>query len=83
MAWLLGALLLLSSSFPCLALAEQGTTSAFIRSAPSPVLPLDHSRLVRKSDSPHQPEQVQLTLAGPGAVAVSWVTNPQVRASTA
>ena len=79
MAWLLGALLLLSSSLSCHALAEQRITSAYIRSSPSPMLPIDHARLVRTSDSPHQPEQVQLTLAGPGAVAVSWVTNPQVR----
>ena len=30
------------------------------------------------SGGPHSPEQVHLALAGPGSVAVSWVTHPQV-----
>jgi hypothetical protein len=73
---LLGGVLLLMC---CTAQAEEGVTSAFIRSAASPMLPLDHDRLARKGDSPHLPEQVMLTLAGPGAMAVSWLTNPQAR----
>jgi hypothetical protein len=44
------------------------------------LLPLDHERLARDPDAgPHVPEQVHLTLAGPGAMAVSWLTYPQVQ----
>ena len=68
-------LLLLSSS--C-ALGQQSVTSAYVRPSPVPLLPLNHERLVRTAGSPHDPEQVQLALAGPGAMAISWVTNPQV-----
>ena len=72
LAW---GLLLLSSS--C-ALGQQSVTSAYVRPSPVPLLPLNHERLVRTAGSPHDPEQVQLALAGPGAMAISWVTNPQV-----
>ena len=68
-------LLLLSSG--C-AVGQQSVTSAYVRPSPVPLLPLNHERLVRTAGSPHDPEQVQLALAGPGAMAISWVTNPQV-----
>ena len=71
-------LLLLSSG--C-ALGQQSVTSAYIRPSSVPLLPLDHERLSRTADSPHDPEQIQLALAGPGAMAISWVSNPQVNSA--
>ncbi|KAK9915993.1 hypothetical protein WJX75_007091 [Coccomyxa subellipsoidea] len=61
------------------ALAQNGVTVTDYRRPPaSPLLPMDHDRLSRdRGVSPHVPEQVHLTLAGPGAIAVSWLTNPQ------
>ena len=44
-----------------------------------PLLPLEHKLLARPAGaSPHVPEQVHLSLAGPGSMAVSWLTYPQV-----
>ena len=62
------------------AVAENGVTVTDYRRPPaSPLLPLDHVLLSRDPGvSPHVPEQVHLTLAGPGAMAVSWLTYPQV-----
>lgn len=47
----------------------------------TPLLPLDDPRLAppcsnHANTDPHAPEQVHITLAGPGAVAISWVTHP-------
>ncbi|EIE27096.1 Metallo-dependent phosphatase [Coccomyxa subellipsoidea C-169] len=62
------------------ALAQDGVTvTQYQRPPASPLLPLNHDRLSRDPGlSPHVPEQVHLTLAGPGAMAVSWLTYPQV-----
>jgi len=65
-----------------------------LRRPPSPPLPESHPALARTGTrgggagavgtqasvaaSPHAPEQVMLSLEGPGAVTVSWVTHPQV-----
>lgn len=84
MRWLLAALLPL---LRCVAAADD--TDGLVASPlevlpervwrpPTPPLPLNHTYLSKKSPgSPHQPEQVHLTLAGPGAAAISWVTHPQ------
>ncbi len=47
----------------------------------TPVLPLDHPRMraannINGGEDPHAPEQVHITLAGPSAMAISWVTHP-------
>jgi len=70
-------LVLLGSFF---ALAQDGVTiSDYVRPPASSLLPLEHERLARApTASPHVPEQVHLTLAGSGAMAVSWLTYPQV-----
>lgn len=77
MAALAAVVLLLGLST---ALAGAGVTSQDYRRPPaSPFLPIDHERLARDVGAgPHVPEQVHLTLAGPGAMAVSWLTYPQV-----
>ncbi|CAL8470424.1 g9966 [Coccomyxa elongata] len=61
------------------ALAEDSVTiTDYHRPPASPNLPLEHERLSRDAGaSPHVPEQVHLTLAGPGAMAISWLTYPQ------
>lgn len=52
--------------------------SSYVRPAPSPPLPLQHPRLARAAPThPHAPEQRMLSLAGPGAVTVTWVTHPE------
>lgn len=52
----------------------------FVYRPKTPLLPLDDPRLTPISNKaeadPHAPEQVHITLAGPGAVAISWVTHP-------
>lgn len=40
---------------------------------------MDDPRLSRGQASAHSPEQIHLTLAGLGVMAVSWVTHPEVR----
>lgn len=74
-------LVMLGSFF---ALAQDGVTVIdYVRPPASPLLPLEHERLARApAASPHVPEQVHLTLAGPGAMAVSWLTYPQVMVSS-
>ncbi|KFM25345.1 Purple acid phosphatase 18 [Auxenochlorella protothecoides] len=47
----------------------------FVRKAPKGHLPATHTRLARHpSAGPSAPEQIHISLAGPGAVAVNWVT---------
>ena len=41
-------------------------------------LALHHPRLQLSSRDPHYPDQIHLALAGPGRLAVSWVTWPSV-----
>ena len=62
------------------ALAQDSVTiTDYSRPPASPDLPMAHERLFRGAGaSPHVPEQVHLTLAGPGAMAISWLTYPQV-----
>ena len=56
-----------------------GVTSDYKRPPSRPLLPLEHECLARPiGASPHVPEQVHLSLAGPGSMAVSWLTYPQV-----
>ena len=63
----------------CALCAAAGAGAApYSRPAPSRDLPLDDQRLSRRSVSPHSPEQIHLAMAGPGAMAVSWVTHPEV-----
>ena len=57
-----------------------GVTSDYRRPPSRPLLPMEHELLARPiGASPHGPEQVHLSLAGPGSMAVSWLTYPQVR----
>ena len=59
--------------------ASAGRTSDYERPSAQPLLPLEHKLLARPAGaSPHVPEQVHLSLAGPGSMAVSWLTYPQV-----
>lgn len=59
--------------------ASAGRTSDYERPPAQPLLPLEHKLLARPAGaSPHVPEQVHLSLAGPGSMAVSWLTYPQV-----
>ena len=68
--------LLLASCALC---ATSGaSTTPYSRPAPSRDLPLDDQRLSRRSVSVHSPEQIHLEMAGLGAMAVSWVTHPEV-----
>ncbi len=62
------------------ALAQDSVTITDYHRPPASLnLPLEHERLSRDAGaSPHVPEQVHLTLAGPGAMAISWLTYPQV-----
>lgn len=56
-----------------------GVTSTYQRPPSRSLLPLEHELLARPAGaSPHVPEQVHLSLAGPGSMAVSWLTYPQV-----
>ena len=50
----------------------------YVRPPPSHVLDLAHPSLQPGKGGPHSPEQLHLALAGPGSIAVSWVTRPQV-----
>ena len=50
----------------------------YVRPPPSPILNLEHLSLQSGKGGPHSPEQLHLALAGPGSIAVSWVTHPQV-----
>lgn len=63
------------------ALAQDSVTiTDYHRPPASDDLPLEHERLSRVAGaSSHVPEQVHLTLAGPGAMAISWLTYPQVK----
>lgn len=62
---------------PSLVTTTARLPSAYVRPPPSPALPLHHPRLSRTAADPHTPEQRMLSLAGPGAVTVTWVTHPQ------
>lgn len=63
----------------CLQIPSAGRTSDYKRPASVPLLPLEHKLLARPvGASPHVPEQVHLSLAGSGSMAVSWLTYPQV-----
>lgn len=56
-----------------------GVTSDYRRPPSRPLLPMEHELLARPiGASPHVPEQAHLSLAGPGSMAVSWLTYPQV-----
>ena len=52
------------------------TGAEYVRPTRSEDLRLDD---LKRPEAPHHPEQVHLALAGPGRVAVSWVTWPWVR----
>ena len=52
------------------------TGAEYVRPIRSEDLRLDD---LKRPEAPHHPEQVHLALAGPGRVAVSWVTWPWVR----
>lgn len=54
------------------------SSAEYRRPPPSLDLDFEHPLLKKRSDKPHEPEQIHLALAGPGRVAVSWVTRPQV-----
>ena len=77
------ALLGLLLSLQGLLNAGAGRTSGYERPPARPLLPMEHKLLARPSGvSPHVPEQVHLSLAGPGSMAVSWLTYPQVSIAT-
>ena len=78
MQWLPGILVLLGTACA----QDTASSTGFKRPARSLELPLEHPLLSRAPGSPHQPEQVHLALST-GAVAISWVTHPQVRCSRA
>ena len=66
-------------SLQCLLNVNGGVTSDYRRPPARPLLPMEHELLARPiGASPHVPEQVHLSLAGPGSMAVSWLTYPQV-----
>ena len=50
-----------------------GRTSTYVRSTAQQPLSLQHPVLRRHKSHPHAPEQIHLTIAGPGSISVSWV----------
>jgi len=74
------ALLLLATAASALRAGPPGSTrlSGYDRPPPSPPLPPHHPALARAAGPPHAPEQRMLSLAGPGAVTITWVTHPDV-----
>ena len=79
MNYSIGALLGLLLGLQGLLNAGAGRTSDYERPPSQPLLPLEHELLARPAGAlPHVPEQVHLSLAGPGSMAVSWLTYPQV-----
>jgi hypothetical protein len=64
----------------CMLLARIQAERVYSRPPPSVDIPLHDARLSRRHASAHAPEQVHLTMAGLGVMAVSWVTHPEVRA---
>lgn len=58
-------------------IACERSFTGYVRPPLSADLPLTHRRLAQSSASPHNPEQIHLAMAGAGAMAIDWVTNPQ------
>jgi len=73
-------LLLAGLLLACTWLACVQAERVYLRPPPSADIPLHDARLSRRRASANAPEQVHLTMAGLGVMAVSWVTHPEVRA---
>lgn len=67
----LAILLGIVHSTACLDIEDSGYTR--------PLASRDITIGISQSRTRHSPEQIHLALAGPGSLAISWVTRPQVR----